>query len=319
MTGFLDDGRGKSCVRLVEEWVESAEARAPQLRASPDSRGRIEPAFKEWTRHLISVAAMTLLPELDELKNLVEAYYGKCGPPILNGRLQDAAGIGAAKPPPIMLEDFSDERKEEDWLVSPLPEHFARIADVEHTHCSPGYILYWIATQPFLDTKTGLQFQGPNGIRLGVLLILRVLVNLRFMRRDITTYVPLYGRLYLEEILLYARQTTLLLNDQILTSLLALHNRRGSVPPPTKKPAAGKARDRAKWSLFSAFMRQHANRVAKAKNMRSDVHVRGGPGQISRSVSKSSGGTSHEFATRGSGDRADSPLSVQDSDDERSD
>ncbi|KAG8721213.1 hypothetical protein FRC08_014946, partial [Ceratobasidium sp. 394] len=137
-----------------------------------------------------------------------------------------------------MAPNLTNEWEAEAWVLTPVPEHFVRVVNDGHAQCSPGYILYWLKTDPFLDANTGLHFLGPNGIRVGILLVLRILISLVRMQPEIQTYIPLYGRLYLQEILLYMRQSAIALSAQIKESLVTVRGRRQSISGWPSPPCA---------------------------------------------------------------------------------
>jgi hypothetical protein len=102
--------------------------------------------------------------------------------------------------------------------MQPMPQAFSCITAKDHHLWSPGSVLQWLASNPFHDKETGVLLGGPGGVRLGLLLILRLLIEVRRMEQHSSQPPLSAGCLNIGTILAYATRCTYLLVEQIKES-----------------------------------------------------------------------------------------------------
>jgi hypothetical protein len=123
-----------------------------------------------------------------------------------------------------MPPNLISEHEVEQWIAEPMSSIFVHIMEDAHHSSSPGYILHWLASSPFLDKITGTQLGGPGGIRFGLFLIIRLLVSLRRMEKDLTTPTISSEYLGINIIIAYINRCSEHLVQQITDSIVLLQS-----------------------------------------------------------------------------------------------
>ncbi|KAG8721439.1 hypothetical protein FRC08_013001 [Ceratobasidium sp. 394] len=246
MNGFLDGDQGKISMGSIQRWIAHSQSKPASffvtLVALIADLSLVEPVpleteaftgggggslFARDVVQLIQSAATRYLPELREALASVQAYEA-LGPPQADKDILTRWRMSIVGDTSLLPSTPLDLQSEQEWILNPLPEPFVQITTNAHSFSSPGFLFYWLNTQPFLDPHTGLQLGGFHGAAFGVKLIVRLLIALFKAEQDAGHHVHLFGRMTIECLWLYIRQFTILLSDQVNSSLEILRDQRQS-------------------------------------------------------------------------------------------
>ncbi|KAG9087058.1 hypothetical protein FRC06_002755 [Ceratobasidium sp. 370] len=176
MAEFFRGDQGKTWVNAIERWVSLAQKPVP-LETQKFSGNAVGKLFGPDVVPLVKTMAVRYVPELlDALTNVQE--YEKLGPPQADKDILLRWKSGIVGDTPLLPSAPLDSHSEKAWILHGLPEEYVQIACNAHSFSSPGFLLYWLNTQPFLDPHTRLLLGGFHGAAFGIKLIARMLIAL---------------------------------------------------------------------------------------------------------------------------------------------
>ncbi|KAG9095622.1 hypothetical protein FS749_010088 [Ceratobasidium sp. UAMH 11750] len=223
---FVHGDQGKICINSIERWVTLAQKPVP-LATHTFPRNDVGNLFAPGVVELVHGISTRFVPELRDALAYVQEYE-TLGPPQANQDILFRWKSGIVGDTPILPAAPLDTDSEKAWLLCALPEQFVQIACNAHSFSSPGFLLYWLSTQPFLDPHTGLQLGGFHGAAFGIKLIVRMAIALYAAEQSGGTHVTLYGRMTMDCLRLYIRQFTIMFSSQVDSSLSILRDQRHS-------------------------------------------------------------------------------------------
>lgn len=247
MEAFLEDGDKEGYISTAQRWFSrmqggslrclrrSAFTRADERLAKTrygglpiyDDESPYDPVpleLNEWCEHFARD-----IPELAQLVSDVRNYE-HFGPPHVSRsyRLHYTADRAAQgdngfyrRGPPVrdalifLPDKLPDDEQLIVWVNSAMPSAMYQVDHDEHRRYAAFIILDWFRRTPLRDFKTLVDYGGPGGVRLGLCLILRLLIQAETMAS-----AQQKGSNWLPEVTLtiYAKQCVINLSDQIAAS-----------------------------------------------------------------------------------------------------